>query len=102
VIEVPNAGKPIKAPSKSDLGTAIRELRIARGLSIDALSHTAHMHNTYLAGIERGKRNPTWEKLGPLAEALDITIVELARRAEQVAQKRTTPKRISGKQRKQN
>jgi transcriptional regulator with XRE-family HTH domain len=88
VIEVPNAGKPTKAPSNGDLGRAIRELRVARGLTIKALALAVHMHLTHLSKIERGKTNPTRERLGCLANALEIPIATLARHAEQVAQRR--------------
>jgi transcriptional regulator with XRE-family HTH domain len=40
------------------------------------------MHPTYLSGIERGIRNPTWDKLTALARALDIPVSALARDAE--------------------
>lgn len=88
MIEVSHAGEPRKAPSKGDLGTAIRELRTARGLSIEALALAADMHTTYLSGIEREIRNPSWEKLCSLADALDAPIAELTRHAEQIARTR--------------
>lgn len=40
------------------------------------------MHPTYLGGIERGRRNPSWDKLSDLAEALEIPVSTLAREAE--------------------
>jgi transcriptional regulator with XRE-family HTH domain len=77
-----------KAPSTGDLATAIRELRTARRLSIEALALAADMHITYLSRIEREIRNPSWEKLCSLADALDVPIAELARHAERVARAR--------------
>jgi transcriptional regulator with XRE-family HTH domain len=38
---------------RTDLGKAIRELREARGLTLDALAAKAGMHTTYLSRIER-------------------------------------------------
>lgn len=70
------------APTNTQLGRAIRRLRLARRLSIESLAGDAQMHPTYLSAIERGLRNPTWFKLCDLAQALDITISVLARVAE--------------------
>jgi transcriptional regulator with XRE-family HTH domain len=64
------------------LGQAIRRLRRARHLTIEDLAHSAGTHATYLSGIERGIRNPTWGKINRLAEALDISVAVLAEEAE--------------------
>jgi transcriptional regulator with XRE-family HTH domain len=69
-------------PTNADLGVAIRLLRRARRLTIEDLAFAAKMHPTYLSGIERGRRNPTWDKLTALARALDIPVSALARDAE--------------------
>lgn len=69
-------------PANVDLGVAIRLLRHARDLTIEDLAFAAKMHPTYLSGIERGVRNPTWDKLTALARALDIPVSGLARDAE--------------------
>jgi transcriptional regulator with XRE-family HTH domain len=61
-------------PSNADLGRAVRRLRRARRLTIEDLAHVADMHPTYLSGIERGIRNPTWSKLTAVAEALEVPI----------------------------
>ena len=56
----------------ADLARAVRRLRKAHGLKIEALAFAADMHPTYLSGIERGLRNPTWAKLCGLADALGV------------------------------
>jgi transcriptional regulator with XRE-family HTH domain len=76
-----NAERP-RAPTNAALGRAIRRLRKARDLTIEALALDAKMHPTYLSGIERGVRNPTWSKLCALADALGLPISALAREAE--------------------
>jgi transcriptional regulator with XRE-family HTH domain len=68
-----------------DLGRAVRRLRKARGLKIEVLAFAAEMHPTYLSGIERGRRNPTWRKLCGLADALDVSVATLAWEAEEEA-----------------
>jgi transcriptional regulator with XRE-family HTH domain len=74
---------------RTDLGKAIRELREARGLTLDALAAEAGMHTTYLSRIERAHSSPTWEKVSSLAEALDISISEIAVAADAQAKKRS-------------
>jgi len=71
--------------SGKDLGQAVRRLRKAHGLKIEDLAFAAEMHPTYLSGIERGLRNPTWCKLCGLADALDVSVAALASQAEEEA-----------------
>jgi transcriptional regulator with XRE-family HTH domain len=73
---------PARAPTNPTLGRAIRRLRQNRKLTIEALAHAANMHPTYLSGIERSVRNPTWAKLCALADALGTPISTVAGEAE--------------------
>jgi transcriptional regulator with XRE-family HTH domain len=66
----------------AELGKAIRRLRQARRLTIEALALDAGMHPTYLSGIERGIRNPTWDKLASLAEVLQVPVSVIVLDAE--------------------
>jgi transcriptional regulator with XRE-family HTH domain len=52
---------------------------------MEALSVAASIHYTYLSGIERGMRNPSWDRIRDLAQALEIEASELVRTAENVA-----------------
>jgi transcriptional regulator with XRE-family HTH domain len=72
----------VRAPTNAALGRAIRRLRKARSLSIETLALDAELHPTYLSGIERGVRNPTWSKLCALADTLGIPISTIAGEAE--------------------
>jgi transcriptional regulator with XRE-family HTH domain len=69
-----------------DLGRAIRRLRWDRDLTIEALAFAAEMHPTYLSGIERGVRNPTFGKLLGIADALEVSMSSLFAEAETEAQ----------------
>ena len=71
--------------SGTDLGRAVRRLRRAHRLTIEDLAAAAGMHPTYLSGIERDVRNPTWSKLCGLADALDVSVSTLAGEAEEEA-----------------
>lgn len=73
-------------PSNKDLGQAIRRLRRARHLTIEALALDADMHPTYLSGIERGVRNPTWSKITSLARTLGVPVTAIVQTAEQEAE----------------
>jgi|SRR5580700_6219932 transcriptional regulator with XRE-family HTH domain len=79
-------GMPVAVPTNAELGRAIRRLRRGRRMTIEGLAHAADMHPTYLSGIERGLRNPTWSKLTGLARALEIPVAVIARDAEAEAQ----------------
>lgn len=79
---------PTRPPTGADLGHAIRQLRHKRQLTIEELAFTSNVHPTYVSGIERGRRNPTWEKTCSLAHGLGVTITDLSARAESAARVR--------------
>lgn len=73
-------------PTPAHLGTAIREVRNERGLSIEALAQRAGISWRYLSMIERGERgSPGWIVVTSLAEGLGVRVSELARKAEENA-----------------
>jgi transcriptional regulator with XRE-family HTH domain len=61
------------------LGTNLRRLREANGLSQEAFAFEAGVHRTYVSDIERGARNPTITVVEKLAMALGVTASELLR-----------------------
>ena len=61
-------------------GLNLQKLRRERGLSQEELADRANIHQTYLSGVERGKRNPTVTVLHRIAEALGADIEELVSR----------------------
>jgi transcriptional regulator with XRE-family HTH domain len=75
----------VPVPSPAQLGAAIRRLRTKQRLTLETLASSAGIHTTYLSGIERGRRNPTWRVIGCLAHALGVDVSELARQAEDLA-----------------
>jgi len=66
------------------LGAAVRDLRARRGISQEALADLSGMHRTYLGGIERGRRNPSFTNIRRLADALEVRTSELMQRAEEL------------------
>lgn len=63
------------------LGKAIRQLREKKDLTQEAVAHDAGI--TTATVIERGLSNPTWATLKGIASALGLSMVDLARTAEQ-------------------
>ncbi|WP_407175357.1 helix-turn-helix domain-containing protein [Bradyrhizobium sp. STM 3562] len=62
------------------VGLNIQGLRRAKKLSQEELAHRSKIHQTYLSGVETGKRNPSLLVLERLAKALDVDPEELFRR----------------------
>jgi transcriptional regulator with XRE-family HTH domain len=58
-------------------GERLRELRLARGLTQEQLAERAHIHRTYLASVESGKRNVAIVNVIYLSRALDVSPGEL-------------------------
>lgn len=70
------------APSEQPqpaLGKAIRQLREKRGMTQEAVAHSAGITTATLGVIERGLSNPTWATAKSIGAALDVSIGELAK-----------------------
>ena len=77
---------PPRDPSEAfnrAFGEAVRESRVALGLSQEDLGFEAEMDRTYVSGIERGVRNPTVRTIARLARALQTRPSALMKDAEQ-------------------
>jgi transcriptional regulator with XRE-family HTH domain len=70
------------SPEHAALGRAIRDLRRGIGISQETLAARSGLHRTYLGGIERGERNPSYANLLKVADALKVSPSELLARAE--------------------
>jgi transcriptional regulator with XRE-family HTH domain len=75
---------PQRSRAHAALGRAIRGYRIDRHLSQEELAHRSGMHRTYLGGIERGERNPSFTNIRRLANALGVSPSELLARGERL------------------
>ena len=60
----------------------IRELRARHRWSQEELGRRAGLHYTSVSQIESGKVNPSWGNVRKLAEALGVTLAELAAMTE--------------------
>lgn len=50
----------------------VRRLRVAAGLSQEALADRAGLHRTYISSIERAERNVSLQNIFAIAEALGV------------------------------
>lgn len=52
----------------------IKRLRLAKGISQEALADLAGLHRTYVGAVERGERNITLINANRMAEALGVKL----------------------------
>ena len=79
---------------KELIGKRIRELRKARGLTIERLAEIAHIGEKYLGDIERGKENPTVATLEKLARALGLRVHQILNNEHVLAGEKNLRRRI--------
>jgi transcriptional regulator with XRE-family HTH domain len=66
----------------TSLAEVVREARVARGLSANALAEASGVSRAMIAKIEHAEVQPTAALLGRLSAALGLTLSELVARAE--------------------
>ena len=57
---------------KKLVGKCIRELRLNKGVSQEALADEAGVHRTYMGSVERGERNISLDNIVKIARALKV------------------------------
>lgn len=58
-------------------GKKVREVRLSKKLSQEALAEKANVHRTYIGMVERGEKNISLKNIQKIAKALEIEIGEL-------------------------
>jgi len=66
----------------SRFGEEVRSLRMKRGLSQEALAASAGLDRTFISMVERGVRRPTLDSAKRIADALNVSLVEVIRSVE--------------------
>ena len=61
------------------LGERIRQARKARGLSQEALALESNIDRSYIGGVERGERNPSFKMLCMVAKTIGTDVGTLCR-----------------------
>lgn len=69
------------------LGEAVRRRRTERELDLTqrALADKAGITVAHLSKLEKGRTNPTWGTMRRIAEALGLSLADLAARAEKLS-----------------
>jgi transcriptional regulator with XRE-family HTH domain len=57
-------------------GDRVRQLRLRRKLSQEALADAARLDRSYIGGVERGERNVSLANIEKIASALGVAISE--------------------------
>jgi len=68
------------------IGPAVRRMRRARGLTLDALADVAAVSPSHLSRLERSQTLPSFPVLAKIADALDVDVNEFVRLEQDVAQ----------------
>lgn len=66
----------------AQIGRRIRELRAAKGLSLDGLAKRSDVSRAMLSRVERGESSPTAQLLNKICGGLDVTLSALFALAE--------------------
>ena len=59
------------------LGNKIRKIRMEKGMSQEMVAHEAGIERSYMGAIERGERNPSYDKFLSIAKAIKVKPSEL-------------------------
>jgi transcriptional regulator with XRE-family HTH domain len=70
-----------RSPETVAFGAALRSLRVERGYSQESFAAHAGVDRSYYGAIERGEFNVSLETILKLAGALEVSAVEVLRRA---------------------
>jgi len=65
------------SPEPIDLASRVRELRRARGWTLEQAANAVGLARSTLSKIENGQMSPTYEVLKKLAEGLEISVPQL-------------------------
>jgi transcriptional regulator with XRE-family HTH domain len=63
-----------RSDSLALLGAALARLRSAHGVTQESLALACGVQRSYIAELERGRRNPSVETLLRIAAALDVSL----------------------------
>ncbi len=75
--EYTSGGSLLEAVSSGRLGVRVKELRRARGLTLDGLSGVSGVSRAMISKLERGEKSPTLVVAAKLAEGLGASLSQL-------------------------
>lgn len=59
------------------LGERLRKYRVNKGFSQETFAEKTHLDRTYISGLERGKRNPSFLIICRISKVLEISEQQL-------------------------
>lgn len=71
-----------KSIARRTFAQNLRRLRLAKGLSQEALADLAGLHRTYVGSVERGERNISIDNIERLAHAVGTNVQDLLTEAK--------------------
>jgi transcriptional regulator with XRE-family HTH domain len=74
-------GVAYEDPTSAQIGDFVRRRRESLGMTIEDLAEAAGLEKSYFSGIERKRRNPSWESIRKIATGLNMNALELVRQA---------------------
>src|SRR5438045_4269253 len=77
MVDIPSIIKEAVSDLNQRIAERVRELRAARGLSLDALSSRSGVSRSMISLIERGESSPTAVVLEKLAAGFGVTLASL-------------------------
>lgn len=78
---MPNLSQHRQNPALVALGSAIRQVRLERGVSQESLALLAGVDRSYLGRVERGDNNVAVLSLIRIADALNLSVKDLMQMA---------------------
>jgi transcriptional regulator with XRE-family HTH domain len=84
-----------ESPAVQALATKVRELRKARGIGQIELAKEIGLDQNAISLIENGRANPTLTTLEFLADAFDVTLIELLGAVMPAKTAKKPPKKLS-------
>ena len=78
----PCDGGCVRAPVDPALAAVLRKLRHDRGLSQEAVARRAEITKNAYMRIELGQASPAWSTVRRIADALEVTLEQLAAEVE--------------------
>lgn len=77
LIRIARENGPSPSVEPMDLGPRVRELRKAKGWTLEQAASQAGLARSTLSKIENGQMSPTYEALKKLAQGMDISVPQL-------------------------
>ncbi len=76
-LQITRAGAGLEPAQPVDLAARVRDLRKARGWTLEQAAKSAGLARSTLSKIENGQMSPTYDALKKLAQGLDISVPQL-------------------------